>query len=256
MRTVILMLIFASVSSAVFGQKEKKKILDGNKEYKAEQYENAEELYEESLSGKETPEALYNFGNALYRQGEFEKAAETFLRVTQSETASDELKSKAYHNLGNSYMSQEQVQKGADAYKDGLRKNPKDEDTRHNLSYALRQLQQMKEESSSEKNGEEKKGEEGDQEENGQQEGEGDQDGDEEGESQKPGDENDNGQREGEDQNENGKPSNEEGQEVPNEISKEDAARILNSLNQNEQKIQEQVRKKRETRDEKVEKDW
>jgi tetratricopeptide (TPR) repeat protein len=151
MRTVILMLIFASVSSAVFGQKEKKKILDGNKEYKAEQYENAEELYEESLSGKETPEALYNLGNALYRQGEFEKAAETFLRVTQSETASDELKSKAYHNLGNSYMSQEQVQKGADAYKDGLRKNPKDEDTRHNLSYALRQLQQMKEESSSEK---------------------------------------------------------------------------------------------------------
>lgn len=257
MRKFILLLICASCFFAGNAQKEKKMILEGNENYESEDYSGAQKKYEESLKKKVTPEALFNIGDALYRQGEFEKAAEAFSRVVDSEESSKELKAKAYHNMGNSLMSQQKPDKGAEAYKNGLRMNPKDEDTRYNLSYALRQLQQQQQKQQSQENNED--GEEGEEENQEKQEsskGEGEEEKEEKGNEEGDEEQDDSESKQGKDGENKGDEDGEKEPMRPDEISKEDAARILNSLNRDEQKLQEKIRKKRETKDEDVEKDW
>jgi len=60
------------------------------------------------------------------------------------EDLSKEMKAKAYHNLGNSYMQQKEWGKSVDAYKDALKINPSDQDTKYNLAYAKKHLIQQK----------------------------------------------------------------------------------------------------------------
>lgn len=81
----------------------------------------------------------YNFGNLYIKNNEFESAR---LRLIESIESTDDksLKHKSYHNLGNILMEEEQYQMAVDAYKDALRNNPKDEETRYNLAYAKSKL--------------------------------------------------------------------------------------------------------------------
>jgi tetratricopeptide (TPR) repeat protein len=45
--------------------------------------------------------------------------------------------------IGNAMMQQEQYEEAINAYKEALRKNPNDEDTRYNLAYAQEKLKQQ-----------------------------------------------------------------------------------------------------------------
>lgn len=85
----------------------------------------------------------YNFGNLYIANNELESAR---LRLIESieNTEDKSLKHKSYHNLGNILMEEEQYQMAVDAYKDALRNNPTDEETRYNLAYAKSKLQDEK----------------------------------------------------------------------------------------------------------------
>ena len=90
---------------------------------------------------------------------DFEKATEYYEQYAGTlESKKD--KAKAYHNLGNVFLKRfsgssqnqnpEEQKKSSDylknsieAYKNSLRNNPNDEDTRYNLSYALSKLKQQ-----------------------------------------------------------------------------------------------------------------
>lgn len=96
----------------------------------------------------------YNFGNLYLKNNELESAR---LRLIEAIESSEDksLKHKSYHNLGNAFMEEEQYQMAVDAYKNALRNNPTDEETRYNLAYAKSKLE--KEKNDENKDGDENK---------------------------------------------------------------------------------------------------
>ncbi|MFO7977443.1 MAG: tetratricopeptide repeat protein [Bacteroidales bacterium] len=209
-----------------YAQEARKKVRQGNQLYQEEKFDEAEIEYRKALEdGKQNYKALFNLGNSLYRQGRYEEAANIFEGLTPT-IADEQQKAAALHNLGNAYLENQQFQEGVEAYKNALRLNPQSEDTRHNLAYAMQMLQDPPPQ---------------EQEQQDQQDQQQDQ------QKEQP----------GEDQQEQPQDIDQGQQPRPDELSPQDAKRILDALNQQEQKIQ-QERKKEEGRrvPAKVEREW
>ncbi|MFT5369054.1 MAG: Ca-activated chloride channel family protein [Candidatus Latescibacterota bacterium] len=81
----------------------------------------------------------FNVGDALYKQGKYDEAAQALGRVLESENQS--LSAGAYYNLGNTFFRQEKYQEAVGAYKKALMMNPNDQDAKVNLELALEKLQ-------------------------------------------------------------------------------------------------------------------
>merc|ERR1711974_466079 len=79
--------------------------------------------------------AKYNLGNLYYTKDKVSEAGEKYVTA---ETASEEkeLKHKSAHNLGNTFMRDKKYAKAVEAYKQALRNNPSDDETRYNLALA------------------------------------------------------------------------------------------------------------------------
>jgi Ca-activated chloride channel family protein len=112
-----LTILICCMTVAVFGQKEKEFGSSGNQAYNSGNFALADSLYSRSL--EEAPkfqEALFNQGDAMYRQGDFDGAAERFQKLSV-ESDDPAMKAAAYHNLGNSLLSKEDFENAAEAYK-------------------------------------------------------------------------------------------------------------------------------------------
>lgn len=146
-------------------QKDAKDIYYGNQLYYSGKTAESSDLYRQAL--KENPnntKAHFNLGNALYKSGQqikaskqvfvqagkkvtsdslaslvFEEAAQNFATVANTISDKDTLH-RAWHNIGNCYLQKKEYQQAVDAYKKSLKYNPKDEETRYNLAYALKHL--------------------------------------------------------------------------------------------------------------------
>lgn len=101
----------------------------------------AESEYREALSkNPSNAKANYNFGH-LYADKEMEAESMNQLLKTVKTAQSKEIKHKAFHNLGNAYMAQEDYAQAVRAYKDALRNDPTDDETRYNLAIAKDKLE-------------------------------------------------------------------------------------------------------------------
>ena len=122
LRKKYMMLGLMFVSVAVYGQKTERDYLrSGNKLYKDSTFVKAEVDYRKALELEpKSTDAMYNLGNALLMQQKAKEAMEQF------EAASRVEKDKA--KLAQIY------------YKQALRNNPKDDETRYNLALAQKQL--------------------------------------------------------------------------------------------------------------------
>lgn len=112
----------------------------GNELYRQEQY--APSLEEYARAGKKRPQdprPVFNAGDALYRLSEYEAAAVSFRRIAQSQ-APTALRADAYYNLGNSRFQAGQYREAVESYRQAIRLNPGDAEARHNLAVALRHL--------------------------------------------------------------------------------------------------------------------
>ncbi len=136
-------------SGALFAQKaERKNVRDGNKLYADEKYTESEIAYRKSLEvNPRSVEGTYNLGNALYKQKKFPEAAEQYQLLTgQAEKMVETEEGKArlaniFHNLGDISMQSKEYQKSVEAFKQSLRLNPKDDETRYNLALAQKLLE-------------------------------------------------------------------------------------------------------------------
>ncbi|MBL6663739.1 MAG: tetratricopeptide repeat protein [Flavobacteriales bacterium] len=224
-------------SVVVFAQHHNSKIRKGNTAYKDSLYSDAEQLYREALMKDQSSyEASFNMADAIYKQERYSEANSLFKAL--SEKTDDKIKkSESYHNLGNSLLKEQKLDEAIEAYKNALRNNPKDLDTKHNLAYAMRMKNQNQEQEKEEQKEEDKK---------------------EEKEEQKE-EEKD----KGENQNEKGEQSEEEKKEEPkqpqdpNEMTEEEAQQILDALQQQEKELQEDLQKKKQQGVKlKILKDW
>lgn len=115
-------------------------IRSGNKSYDQQKYNQATDKYTAALSKEPNNEkAIFNQANAMYQLGEYEKAASYFDAISK-QTKNLDVKSKAYHNLGNTFYKQSQFEKSVQAYKEALKINPSDKDTKYNLMMAMAKL--------------------------------------------------------------------------------------------------------------------
>ena len=236
-RLTLLVILLNTV--VVFAQHPNGKIRKGNTAYKDSSYSDAEQLYREALlKDQSSYEASFNMADAIYKQERYSEANSLFKAL--SEKTDDKIKkSESYHNLGNSLLKEQKLDEAIEAYKNALRNNPKDLDTKHNLAYAMRMKNQSQEEEKEEQKEEDKKKEKKEQEE-------------EEEEINK-----------GENQEEKGEQSEEEKKEEPkqpqdpNEMTEEEAQQILDALQQQEKELQEDLQKKKQKGVKlKILKDW
>ena len=104
----------------------------------------AEKSYRKALSlAPEAPTALHNLGNTHFLAEQYEEASQRFFQ-TQKFSSSKEDKQKAFHNMGNVFMKKKEYQKAVEAYKNALRNNPFDDETRYNYALAKELLENEK----------------------------------------------------------------------------------------------------------------
>ena len=212
-------------ASSMMGQKaERERIREGNKLFEKEHFTEAEIEYRKSVEvNPRSIEGAYDLGNALYKQNKYPEAAEQYsLVVSQGERMLSENPanfyrlSQVFHNLGNISMQGEDYAKSIEAYKQSLRLNPADDETRYNLALAQKLLENQE--------NQEEEQEEQQQEEQQEQ----DQPQDDQNQNQQPPEQQEDQQQEQPPQNDN--------------MSRENAQQILDTFLQDEKETQEKVR--------------
>jgi len=206
-----------------------------------------------------------NRGMALSGDGQAEDAMKAFQRAAaQAEDAG--IKSDAWNNVGNLLLGGQDVEGAIGAYKEALRLDPSDADTRYNLSLALamRQQQEQQDQENQDQQDQENQDQQ-DQENQDQQDQENQDQQDQENQDQQNQDQQ-NQDQESQDQQDQDQ-QNQQGQQQEGEEPKEgqiqpaDAERILDMLERNEAalraKLQAQENAKRKKgKKAKIEKDW
>lgn len=135
--------ILVLVAVTAFAQQERKFIRKGNKLYEKENYQESEIQYRKAIDkDKNSYSALFNIGDALYKQQKYEDATKQFNDLSGKQLNKEE-KAKLYHNIGNSMLQNQKLKESIEAYKEALRNNPNDMDTKYNLAYAQKMMQQQ-----------------------------------------------------------------------------------------------------------------
>ncbi|MDR1161223.1 MAG: tetratricopeptide repeat protein [Tannerellaceae bacterium] len=225
----------------VYAQKaERKNVRDGNKLYTNEKYTEAEVAYRKSLEvNPRSIEGTYNLGDALYKQQKYPEAAEQYQllagqgeKLLQDDPGNSQRLAHVYHNLGNIGMQNKEYAKSVEAYKQSLRLNPRDNETRYNLALAQKLLedQQNEDQSQNDQN-------QDDQQQDQQQEQQQDQ------------------QQQQNDQQEN---KTQEEQQQNEQMSQDNAQQILDAFLQDEKDTQEKVKKAQAEQQQrrKTDKEW
>lgn len=137
---VALLVMFATDLCA---QVDKKDVRRGNRDFRKENFREAEIDYRKALvKDSVSIAANYNLASALYRQGDMEQAEKVMKRIEDviGESAS---KSDYYYNLGDIALAKKDYRAAVDAFKKSLVVNPSDLDAKENYIYAKKKLEQQ-----------------------------------------------------------------------------------------------------------------
>ena len=215
---------------------------EGVDKYKEKKYADAEVNFKKGLD--KAPDNFitnFNLGDAYYQQKRYDEALQSY-QTALAEAKTKNEKAQVYHNMGNSLLKSNQLKESIDAYKNSLKINPDDNDTRYNLSYALSMLKNQQNQQNQQK------------------------------QNQNQQNKNQNNQNQNNDQNQKNKDQQKQNQnqnqqnqttqkdatkqkQQENKISKEEAERILQALKNNEKDLQKQLRRQKGT-PLKTDKDW
>lgn len=129
------------MASSAFAQKTERDYLrSGNKLYNDSLFIKAEVDYRKALEiNPKSTDAMFNLGNSLLMQQKAKEAMEQFESASKVEKDKDKL-AQIYHNMGVILQSSKQYPQCIEAYKESLRNNPKDDETRYNLALAQKLL--------------------------------------------------------------------------------------------------------------------
>ena len=235
----------------------------------------AEQIFRKAAALDTTyAKAPYNLGTALFQENHVEEAF-GHLKEAANRSKQPELSHKAFHNIGNVYMQKKEYDNAIEAYKQALRNDPTDEETRYNLALAKKKKE---EEQQQDQNQDQEQNQDQDQQEN-EENKENDQE-DKEGNQENEGDQGDSKEKKGKSEDEKGDGSEKEDQKKgqgdqkqeqgkqpenkpsqgspkPQELSKQQIENLLQALQNEENKVQEKMNaKKVQGRKLKVEKDW
>ena len=138
----ILSLLLVASAVQVFAQQKTDRdyLRSGNKLYNDSLFIKAEVDYRKALEvNPKSTDAMFNLANALLMQQKAKEAMEQYQSVSKIEKDKEKL-AQIYHNMGVILQSSKQLPQCIEAYKESLRNNPKDDETRYNLALAQKQL--------------------------------------------------------------------------------------------------------------------
>ena len=230
----ILSLLLMASTVQVFAQQKTDRdyLRSGNKLYNDSLFIKAEVDYRKALEiNPKSTDAMFNLANALLMQQKAKEAMEQYESVSKIEKDKDKL-AQIYHNMGVILQSSKQLPQCIEAYKESLRNNPKDNETRYNLALAQKQLkdQQQNQQNQDQQQQQQQKQEEEKQDQNKDQQ-----------------------EQEQKDQQQQ---NQQQQQQNKNEMSKENAQQLLNAVMQDEKNVQDKVKKQLQIQGKKLEKDW
>ena len=203
---VILFILAILIGIPMFAQQKQSLLREGTKLYNDSSYSQAEIKYRKALEkDQDYFKSSFNLADAVYKQERYEEASSLFNALKDNASSKDDL-AKIYHNLGNSLAKENKYEKAINAYKNSLRINPTDDETRYNLALTKKNKQKQEEQNKDQEN---KDQENKDQE---------------------------NKDQENKDQ---------ETKKKQDKISKEDAEKMLDAIQQKEKELQEKLQKKK-----------
>ena len=142
-KKAVVAVLFLLVATGVQAQGDRLLVRQGNKQFRAGNYAEAEVSYRKAVEkNPRNAQAHYNLGNALLGQRKDSAAVVQFENAAKQETDAMR-KAQSYHNIGVICQGQKQYAQAIEAYKEALRNNPTDDETRYNLELCKRQQQQQ-----------------------------------------------------------------------------------------------------------------
>lgn len=230
-RFLFVMALLLAYTISGMAQTDRQYIRSGNKYYRQQNFVKAEAEYRKSLSvNPENPQALYNLGCALVMQKKDSVAVQQFEKAAKIETGRMR-KAKIYHNIGFVCQSHKLYGDAINAYKESLRNNPADNETRYNLALCQRLNKSEQNRNKNNQNNQNKN-------------------------KDKQKKDKDKKQDQNKDKN-NNKQDKENKEKQQEKMSRDNAEQLLNAAMQNEQATQRRVKDAmRQTRSRKLDKNW
>lgn len=258
---MLLCLVFAS-SFSLQAQNDRKVIRHGVKSYEEGDFSEAEVQFRMAEDiNQESYEAQFNTGAALYGQEKYEETFKQYKTLAEKDEHPESMAS-VWHNMGNSLLESQKYEESIEAYKSSLRLNPGDQDSKYNLAYAKQKLQEQQEQQQDQNKDQqdEENQDQQDKENQDQQDKENQDQQDKENQDQQDQEEQDQEDQEKQDQQDKENQDQQEQQDQqgkPLEISREDAQRMLDAIQQQEKDVKAKVDKKKAAAAKvKTEKDW
>ena len=243
---IILNLLLICLSALAQPKQKDYNLPKGNDFFDDKNYVDAEAEYRISQSKfKKKSIASYNLGTSIYRQNFSGEAKLQFAKAVNEAKTKPE-KKQAFHNLGNALMNEKDYQGAVESYKNALRNDPKDEETRYNYALAKKMLKDNPPKKDDDKNKDKNKDKKEDK-------------------KDKPDPKKDENKDKKEDKNKDKKPGDkdkdkgddEQPQPKPEGASKQRIENLLDAVNNEEKKVQEKVNaQKVKAPNTKNEKDW
>lgn len=248
MKKGLFIILFALITIGASAQKEvRKAIRTGNKAYNEQLYATAEAEYNNAKEGNaNSKEAAYNLANTYYKQQKWDEALAEYQHYLKLENEDPQKISAAWSNMGNTFLKKKANEKAAgaqmmmgqqgaqsqapqakqednlklsmEAYKNALRFNPNDDETRYNLAVVQKMIKDREDQKQDQK-----------------------QDQDQNKDQDKKQDQKEDQQEQNQDPKQDPK-QNQQDQQQQSQMSQDNIQQILQALEQDEKETQERVR--------------
>lgn len=141
MRKLIYILALLSISVAMSAQTDRKEVRSGNRQFRRENYKEAEISYRKALVKDSLSFAAnYNLANVLYRGEHYDEAGKILETVREAAPAS-EYGADYFFNAGDIALAKKDYAAAVDAFKHSLLLNPGDLQAKENYIYARKMLE-------------------------------------------------------------------------------------------------------------------
>ena len=258
---VAILILAIALPQMAGAQTERKYIRQGNRQFNSAfadstkidstRFAEAEASYRKAL--EQDPNSWYasfNLANSLLSQGRMEEAARQYQALGAKTDVEKEKRAAAYHNLGNCLLQSENLQGAIEAYKNALRNNPNDLETKYNLAWAQDKMKQQQNENQQNQNQNKQDQDQQDQKQNQDQQQDQQQNQDKQQKDKQD-------QQSQENQQQQPQQAQQQPEQNDEQMSKEDAMRILEALENDEKDVQEKVQKqKAQPQRRRTQKDW
>ena len=223
MKVIIYIFLLVTAITAA-AQPDKRDVRRGNRDYKKENWKEAEIEYRKGIvKDSLSVAANYNLAADLYRQNNPQEAQKVLDRIKEVAPATENA-ADYYYNLGDVAIANQDWQTAVTAFEESLLRNPGDMNAKENYIYAKKKLQQQQNQQNQQQN---------------------DQNQDNQDQNQDRNDQNKDNQDQNKDQQDRNQDQNKDQQDQQPKITPQAAQQMLQAIQAKEKETQEKVKKEK-----------